>query len=96
MWNLLYGKQDQIFVNGTDVIAFNRKDLITKMNTVYNYKSQKISLAIDYHNGAMFKATLFPRNDRDTAKTRKLIPKKKITIPIFMVAIRLMLMVICC
>lgn len=77
LWNLLYGKQDQIFVNGTDVIAFNRKDLITKMNTVYNYKSQKISLAIDYHNGAMFKATLFPRNDRDTAKTRKLIPKKK-------------------
>lgn len=94
LWNLLYGKQDQIFVNGTDVIAFNRKDLITKMNTVYKYKSQKMSLAIDYHNGAMFKATLFPRNDRDTAKTRKLIPKKKSMISIFMVAIHLMLMAI--
>lgn len=77
LWRLLYGKDGKIYVNHSSAVAFDRNDLVEKIKQVYNYNYQNVSIATEIHSGRLFKATLFPRLDRDTVKQRTLIPKKK-------------------
>lgn len=80
LWQLIYGRKDSdaITVSGSQKVAFDRKDLINYMKKVYGYKYMPVSYATEYKlNSLLFKATLFPRLERDTASKRRLIPKKK-------------------
>lgn len=77
LWRLLYGKEDEIYVQGTNDIAFSREDLIDKLKQVYNFKYQNISIATATKRANMFNQTLYPRHERDVQKTRTLIRKKK-------------------
>lgn len=80
LWQLLYGRKDSKHITvskHTEEVLYNRDELIKYMKQVYSYKYQNVSYALDYLNGAVFKRTIYPRLERDTAKTRTLIPKKK-------------------
>lgn len=77
LWRLLYGKDNDLFVNHSAEFAFKRNDLLDKMKTVYNYKFQHVVLKPKMHYAQLFKETLLPRHDRDTAKNRSLIAKKR-------------------
>lgn len=77
LWRLLYGKDNRIDVNHTTDFAFDRSRLIDQMTEVYNYHYQNVSIATETRSKNMFKATIYPRSDRDTAKKRTLIEKKK-------------------
>lgn len=77
LWRLFYGNEDEIYVQGTNSIAFNRKELLTKIHKVDNYKFQNVSIATGTKCGEMFKQTLFPRKERDVKKSRTLIAKNQ-------------------
>ena len=76
LWQLLYGRKDSDKITANGEPLYDRKKLIDYINKVYNYKVVPVSYAVNYARGALFKATLFPRLDRDTAKSRTLISKK--------------------
>ncbi|MCT7731636.1 MAG: type II CRISPR RNA-guided endonuclease Cas9 [Lactobacillus crispatus] len=77
LWRLLYGKEDEVYVQGTNNIAFSRAEIIAKLKQVYNFKYQNISIATATKRANMFNQTLYPRHERDVQKTRTLIRKKK-------------------
>lgn len=77
LWKLFYGKEDEIYVQGTNNIAFNRKELVQKIKEVDNYKFQNVSLATGTRRSDLFKQTIYPRQERDVKKSRTLISKKK-------------------
>ena len=76
LWKLFYGGEDEIYVQGTNNIAFNKKDLLQKIKEVNNYKFQNVSLATGTRRSDLFKQTIYPRQERDVKKSRTLITKK--------------------
>ena len=80
LWQLLYGRKnsdDIIASDDSKTAVYNRKELINYIKSVYNYKFQNVSYAVRMGSKKLFKSTLYPRLERDTVKTRTLIPKKK-------------------
>ncbi|MBD5316813.1 MAG: type II CRISPR RNA-guided endonuclease Cas9 [Bacteroides sp.] len=79
IWALLNKKHaDELKVSRSNKLIFSRqKDIIDNLQRAYNFKFINISRATYTKNGQLFGMTLFPRLDRDTAKTRTLIPKKE-------------------
>jgi CRISPR-associated endonuclease Csn1 len=59
-------------------VIFNRQtDIFAKLERAYNFKYMLLSRETSSREQEMFKMTLYPRSDRDTAKSRNLIPKAK-------------------
>ena len=79
IWALLNKKHsDELKVSRSDQVLFSRqKDIIDNLRRANNFKKMLVTKKIDLRTGQLFNMTLWPRIDRDTAKTRTLIPKKE-------------------
>lgn len=76
IYQLIWGKDDAICISHTDQQVFSKKDIIKKLTTAYNFKYMNVSQEVYTNSNNMFKQTVFPTIERDTAKSRSLIPKK--------------------
>lgn len=75
---LFENSENEIRAGKNGPIVFDRqKDIIDKLQKAYNFKYMLVSRDTSTHDQEMFKMTLYPRIDRDTTKTRNLIPKAK-------------------
>lgn len=84
LWPLLQKDNDErkapeeIKENNSDKVVFHKHpDIFDKLRCAYNFKFMLVSRETTTQDQEMFKMTVFPRADRDTAKTRSLIPKGK-------------------
>lgn len=60
-----------------NVVFLKHPDIFDKLRRAYNFKYMLVSRETTTQDQEMFKMTVFPRSNRDTAKTRSLIPKGK-------------------
>ncbi len=77
LWQLLYGKDDDICRYGRNIPLFNRDVIAKQLKQAYNFKLQNISRETYINGGALFKATVFPANENSTVKRSTLMPIKK-------------------
>ncbi|QGV04081.1 type II CRISPR RNA-guided endonuclease Cas9 [Lactobacillus acetotolerans] len=80
IWPLLKKKDapEKIYQFKNGPLVFNKhKDIFDKLRHAYSFKYMPVSRETTTKNQEMFKMTLYPRADRDTKKSRKLIPKAK-------------------
>lgn len=70
-------KSNKIHVANNGPVVFDRVKIKKQLQRAYNFKYMLVSRETSTHNQEMFKMTLYPRSDRDTAKSRNLIPKAK-------------------
>ncbi|MEB3364113.1 Cas9 endonuclease PAM-interacting domain-containing protein [Lactobacillus sp. R2/2] len=82
MWPLLQKDNserkapEEIKENNSDRIVFYKHpDIFDKLRKAYNYKYMLVSRETTTENSGLFDVTIYPRDERDLAKTRKLIPK---------------------
>ena len=67
---------EEIKENNSDRIVFYKHpDIFDKLRKAYNYKYMLVSRETTTENSGLFDVTIYPRGERDLAKTRKLIPK---------------------
>lgn len=62
---------------GDRVVFLKHPDIFDKLRRAYNFKYLLVSRETTTQDQEMFKMTVYPRTERDTAKTRSLIPKAK-------------------
>ncbi len=68
--------QEEIKEDEQGKIVFHKHpDIFESLRRAYNFKYILVSRETTTENSNMFNMTLYPRSDRDTANTRKLIPK---------------------
>lgn len=77
IYSLLESNDNEIHVAKNGPVVFNRIKIKEQLQRAYNFKYMLVSRETSTHDQEMFKMTLYPRNDRDTAKSRNLIPKAK-------------------
>lgn len=61
--------------NSNQIVFYKHPDIFDKLRKAYNYKYMLVSRETTSEDQAMFNMTIYPRAERDTAKTRSLIPK---------------------
>ena len=76
IYQLIWSKDDAICISHTDQQVFSKDDIIDKLTTAYKFKYMNVSQEVYTNSNNMFKQTVFPIIERDTAKSRSLIPKK--------------------
>lgn len=79
IWQLLKKDwPDEITVNDSDKVVFNRKkDIIDPLKRAYNFKYMNISHETYTREDEMFNMTIYPVASRDTKKRSNLIEKRK-------------------
>lgn len=70
-------KDNEIRVANNGPVVFDRIKIKRQLQRAYNFKYMLVSRETSIHDQEMFKITLYPRSDRDTAKSRNLIQKAK-------------------
>ncbi|NRO22238.1 type II CRISPR RNA-guided endonuclease Cas9 [Lactobacillus helveticus] len=75
--NLLKQRDSKIRAGQSGVVIFDRNKIKEQLQRAYNFKYMLVSRETSTRNQRMFQMTLYPRADRDTAKSRNLIPKGK-------------------
>lgn len=68
---------DEIKVHKSDDVVFKQSTIKNQLERAYNFKYMLVSREVSTRDQEMFKMTVFPRAERDTSKTRKLISKGK-------------------
>ncbi|WP_223902600.1 type II CRISPR RNA-guided endonuclease Cas9 [Lactobacillus laiwuensis] len=61
--------------NSERIVFYKHPDIFDKLRKAYNYKYMLVSRETTTENSGLFDVTIYPRGERDLAKTRKLIPK---------------------
>ncbi|WP_103660676.1 type II CRISPR RNA-guided endonuclease Cas9 [Lactobacillus sp. HT06-2] len=75
--NLLEQDNSKIRAGKNGQVVFDRNKIKEQLQRAYNFKYMIVSRETSTRNQEMFQMTLYPRSDRDTAKSRNLIPKGK-------------------
>ncbi|NRN90138.1 CRISPR-associated endonuclease Cas9/Csn1 [Lactobacillus helveticus] len=75
--NLLKQRDSKIRAGQSGVVIFDRNKIKEQLQRAYNFKYMLVSRETSTRNQRMFQMTLYSRADRDTAKSRNLIPKGK-------------------
>ena len=69
---------EKILENNSDRVVFlKHPDIFDRLCKAYNYKYMLVSRETTTENSGLFNMTVYPRQERDRKKTRKLIPKGK-------------------
>ncbi len=84
LWPLLQKDNDQRKApeeikedKGDRVVFLKHPDIFDKLRRAYNFKYLLVSRETTTQDQEMFKMSVFPRTERDTVKSRSLIPKGK-------------------